>query len=217
MSKSPTSVGYALAEFIRNMVSSSNQSYWYRLLEFDDDVPETASEEIISKLQGKDETPQKCKAQLANLLKMSLQVQTGLRKAIYESLLKECGLLRIRSDKIIGISSAEFMRFMNIHSIAFELESSKVPGSPGKRWYIRLGPTDIGYHKSATIQVNELCFDPPRCLNPSLITLQRRLRISLGGITHDTNTNDSDSSSSETDCEPEDNKGEGGVIIILKC
>jgi len=57
-------------------------------------------------------TRQKLKALLLNLLKTSLQMQTGLHRARYETLLKEHELLKIHCDTIIRFFSTEFIRIM---------------------------------------------------------------------------------------------------------
>ena len=102
-------------------------------------------------------TRQKLKALLLNLLKTSLQMQTGLHRARYETLLKEHELLKIHCDTIISFFSTEFIRIM---------KSSN--GSPGEQWCIQLGVTDSTYHQSATIQVNKLGFRlrPSKIIEP---------------------------------------------------
>ena len=88
-----------------------------------------------------------------------------------------------------------------------EICASQPSGSPGQRWYIRLGPKQTGYHKSAVLQVNSGLVDekhlaPPRIGN--IATLRRTLRMKMKGVYENPAESESDSDIGvQPDIEPE--------------
>jgi len=152
-SYTPTSAGKALAEFIKAAIGSANQSFWYRVLDSDDDNPDTVSEAALKNLQKGDKLPNDCKAHLSLLFNMSLQQHTGLSRETYLNILQGCNVLQYRVGEVSGIYEKHFRAFLTDHNIDFELEKAVVLGLPGQRWYLCLGPTHTPYHKSAALQV----------------------------------------------------------------
>ena len=54
------------------------------------------------------------------------------------------------------------MRILISHDIDAEAENIALKGTEGRIWYIRLGPTNDKYHKSATKQIEADDHMPPR-------------------------------------------------------
>ena len=77
----------------------------------------------------------------------------------------------------------------------------KPRGSPGVRWFLRLGPKQEGYHVGTASQVNASVFVPPQTVG--LASARRRLRKVCFGFTDCTGTEQSDEEPEEED-DPEE-------------
>ena len=117
---------------------------------------------------------------------MSLHARMGISKANYLTLLVECGLFRKRSDGY-RVCEPGWMRLLGQPELSgAELTQVKPRGSPGVRWFLRLGPKQDGYHAGTASQVNASVFVPPRTVG--LASARRRLREVCFGFTDCTGT-----------------------------
>eukprot|EP01083_Nonionella_stella_P229570 812421_1 len=122
-------------------------------------------------------------------------------------MLQSCELLQKRGNGF-RVQQKKWEDFLVNHGITEgEICASLPSGSPGQRWYIRLGPKQTGYHKSAVLQVNSGLVDekhlaPPRIGN--IATLRRTLRMKMKGVFENPAESESDSDiGGQPDIEPE--------------
>ena len=119
----------------------------------------------------------------------------GLNEETYTNMMVKCNVFNLRANGI-KVQQDNIRNLFTTLNIEAELDRAQPDGCQGKRWWMRLGPTQEGYHHNATNQVNAQDFMPPR--NGSLATYKRRLKHAIDEENRSNNENSkSDGNKSE--------------------
>ena len=114
----------------------------------------------------------------------------GLNKETYTNMMVKCNLFKLRANDI-RVQQDNIRNLFTTLNIEAELDSAQPDGCRSKHWWIQLGPTQIGYHRSVINQVNAQDFMPPR--NGSIATYKCSLKHAID------EENRSNNESSESD------------------
>ena len=148
---------------------------------------------------------------LAKYSKDALHQHVGLNHADFVETLKRCKLQNSKSFKKDALDT-----FLNLHNIDAEIEYAKPSGMEGKRYVIRIGPKQPGYHKNVLSQVNSTKCTTPRF--NELASIRRTFKNSIREVLHgedpepgpsvDPEPAPAPSVDSETEAGKEDNEGD---------
>ena len=97
-------------------------------------------------------------------------------KETYTNTMVKCNLFNLRANDI-RVQQDNIRNLFITLNIEAEHDSEQRDGCRSKRWWIRLGPTQKGYHCSIINQVNAQDFMPPS--NGSLATYKHCLKHAI--------------------------------------
>ena len=195
----------AFLSLIRAIHDGKRDSFWYRILDDDKDIPDRLPAN----------TDKETKKGVVNRKPLSLRQQLGVKHCDYIAFLKKHKIVLEKNTqqgiKLTFKKATLETLLVNNEVHGSEIELAKIVANQG-RWYLRLGNKHKGYFKNVRAQVNAGVYSPPR--HQQINSMQKRLRqlLSSNGNILD-NSSDNDASEAENDGNRSGNSSTDTAIV----